>query len=118
VALYDFNFIVPEISQEWLETDWVNMCCLVFDHALLYKYVLHRPIYSTTTEQIVSLNIQTGQQKLTYDKSKIIPDYEQSRLRYEQSDVAEILNMLYNQTQLHIKELDYEKTLLHGVRAI
>jgi hypothetical protein len=117
-AHQDFDFIVPEISQEWIETDWVNMCCLVLDHALLYKYVLQRPIYSATTEHIVSLGIETQQQKITYDKSKIIPDYEKSRLLYEQSEIAEILTMLYNQTQLHIKELDYEKTLLHGIRAV
>lgn len=114
----DFNFQVPEISLDWIKNDWFNAGCLVLDHALLYKYVLQRPIYSTTTEHIVSLNIQTDQQKLIYDKSKIIPDYEQSKLLYEQSEIAEILNMLYNQTQLHIEELDYEKTLLHGVRAV
>jgi len=114
----DFNFTVPEISQEWIETDWFNMCCLVLDHALLYKYVLQRPIYSTTTEYIVSLGIETQQKKITYNKSNIIPDYEQSKSLYEQSEIAEILNMLYNQTQLHIEELDYEKTLLHGVRAV
>lgn len=114
----DFDFTVPEISQEWIRNEWFNTCCLVLDHALLYKYVLQRPIHSTTTEQIVALNIQTDQQKLTYDKSKIIPDYEQSKSLYEQSEIAEILNMLYNQTQLHIEELDYEKTILHGVRAI
>ena len=114
----NFNFTVPEISQEWIRTDWFNTCCLVLDHALLYKYVLQRPIHSTTTEQIVAINIQTDQQKLIYDKSKIIPDYEQSKSLYEQSEIAEILNMLYNQTRLHIEELDYEKTILHGVRAV
>lgn len=114
----EFDFVVDKISINWINKEWVDLCCSVFDHALLYKYVLQRPIYSTTTEQIVSLNIQTDQQKLTYDKSKIIPDYEQSRSLYEQSEIAEILNMLYNQTKLHIKELDYEKTVLHGVRAI
>jgi hypothetical protein len=113
-----FDFTVPTISTDWIKKEWFDLCCSVLDHSILYKYVIQRPIYSATTERIIDLDTNTAQQKIVYDKSKIIPDYEQSRLRYEQSEIAEILNMLYNQTQHHIKEIDYEETLLHGIRAV
>jgi hypothetical protein len=113
-----FDFNVDEIPVEWINTDWFNMCSVAFDHSLLYKYVLQKPIYSAVTERIVEFKTTTIQQKLNYDKSKIIPNHKQMQLAYEQSEIADILTMLYNQTQHHIKEINYEETLLHGVRAV
>jgi len=96
-----FENTVPPLPQEWVESDWVNVCYAVLDHAMLYRYVCQRPISWTTTEYIVS-NFQTKHQKLKYNKSELFNNYQQAKEQYEQSSIAKHLNLLYNKVISHI----------------
>ena len=96
-----FNDSVSEISHEWINNHWYNLCCSVLDHALFYKYICQRPISYTTTEHIVR-NFQSKQNKISYDKSKLIDNYASTELYYKNSDIANTLDYLYNNVVQHI----------------
>ena len=81
------KFTVDQIDTEWIAGDWATICQTVFDHAMLFKYVCQRSIFSMTTENIVG-KFQTQQKKIIYDKEKIINNYAQSLAQYQQSQVA------------------------------
>jgi len=96
-----FSEPVSDISYEWINTDWYNMCCSVLDHAMFYQYVCQRPISWTTTEHIVN-KYKTTQTKLNYNKSNLIGNYFDAEQHYKNSEVANTLNFLYNNVVNHI----------------
>lgn len=96
-----FDLSVEPIDPVWVQTKWTDICTSVLDHAIFYKYVLGKPIHSITTEQAIN-KYKSVQQKIDYNKKEIIQDYEQSKSKYLESDIAKLLDLLYNKVQNHI----------------
>lgn len=98
--LLSIDFTTKEIDKQWINNDWRNICQSVLDNSMLVKYVCQKPIHLITTENIVQF--QSEQQKINYNKEKIIDNYGQTMGYYSQSLVAELLELLYNKVQKHI----------------
>lgn len=96
-----FDSPVPDISHEWIDNQWYNMCCNVLDHAMFYHYICQKPVYCTTTEYVVN-NFQSTQIKINYDKSNLIGNYLITEEYYKNSAIANTLNFLYNNVINHI----------------
>lgn len=95
-----FDDIIPKIDHNWIHHTWVNICHLVLDHAMFYRYVCQRPIKNTTTEHIVN-QYQSNHEKISYDKSTLIENYSDSMNYYNNSDINNSLNFLYNNVIKH-----------------
>jgi hypothetical protein len=89
------NQTVPEISQEWIKTNWPNMCQAVLDSACFFKFLLKRPISLMTTERSIA-EFTSPHSKLTYNKSKLIENYNQTKQAYQNSDTCELIDTMYN----------------------
>ncbi len=98
-----FDLPVEPIAWSWIETDWVNICTSVLDHAVFYQYVIRRPIQLITTEQAIK-NYKSVQKKIDYNKKEIIKNYNKSQSKYLDSDIAKLLDLLYNKVQKHIPQ--------------
>ena len=98
--LFDFEKTAP-IDINWIETDWSNLCKLTLDQALLSKYVCNRPVSHTTTE-FVTANFETIQKPLVYNKQELIPNYQEVKVWYENSDIAKNLTVVYNNVITHL----------------
>jgi hypothetical protein len=99
--LIKFDHIVESIPQEWINTEWINLCQAVLDHAMFYLYVCCRPITYTTTEFITE-SFQSDQQKLSYNKEQLIDNCQETKQYYRQSGIAELLEMLYTNVTKHV----------------
>jgi hypothetical protein len=67
---------------------------------MFYRYVCQRPIKNTTTEHIVN-QYQSNHEKISYDKSTLIENYSDSMNYYNNSDINNSLNFLYNNVIKH-----------------
>jgi hypothetical protein len=105
-SLVSIDFTVKEIDKQWINASWSNLCQSVLDHSMFIKYVCQKPIHLVTTENIVA-QFQSKQQKINYNKEKIIDNYDQTMRYYSQSLVAELLELLYNKVQKHISVTNY-----------
>jgi hypothetical protein len=93
---------IPPIDLIWITDTWFNLCQLVLDHAMFYRYVCQRPIVYTTTEYVVA-KFQTEQQKLNYNKEHLIANYYEIKSQYDQLKFAEMLESLYTNVTQHIE---------------
>ena len=94
----EYNFTVSPVEPQWLETDWLNMCRMVFDHALFFKYVLGKPMSIMTTEHVVKTYVSIFE-KVPYDKNRIIIDCEKSKNLYNSSNCKFLIDSLYENTK-------------------
>lgn len=92
---FDLPTQIREIDSGWTETHWFNLCNTIVNNALFYKSVLKRPISLITTERAVT-EFQSVQNKIPYDKSKIIKNHQASKEQYLKSDTYKKINFLYN----------------------
>jgi hypothetical protein len=97
-----FDEPVAPLSLDWIKTEWFNRCKTAMDQSLFSKYVLNKFVSVATTEFIIK-NIETIQQPLRYKKKKLIPNYDEIKCWYEQSDVATSLDIMYNQVTKHLQ---------------
>jgi ABC-type uncharacterized transport system involved in gliding motility auxiliary subunit len=97
-----FDSTIKPIDWKWIEIDWVAISTASLDHAVFYQYVIKRPIQLITTEKAIK-NYQSVQKKINYNKKEIIQDYDESKSKYLESDVAKLLDLLYNKVQNHIQ---------------
>lgn len=95
ISTSTINQIVSEISQEWIKIDWTNMCQTVLDSAYFFKFILKRPISLMTTERSI-VEFTSPHSKLTYDKSKLIENYNQTKQQYQNSDTCRLIDIMYN----------------------
>jgi hypothetical protein len=89
------NQLVPEISQEWIKTNWTNICQAVLDSAYFFKFIMKRPISLMTTERSI-VEFTSPHSKLTYNKSKLIKNYTQTKQEYQDSDTYRLIDIMYN----------------------
>lgn len=97
---------IAELNSSWVENQWFNLCNITVNNALFYKSVLKRPISLITTERAVA-EFQSVQNKIPYDKSKIIKNYQVSKKQYLKSDTYKKINFLYNRVKKIIPRWDY-----------
>lgn len=90
-----------DLSAEWIDRDWKNMCTMVLDHALFFHYVLKRHINHMTTEDVIG-RLSSPSEKINYDKSKIIPNYGEMKNFYSNSRAKKTISMCYNNVLNHI----------------
>lgn len=90
-----------DLTEDWIHTDWKNLCQTVFDQALFFHYVLKRPIYHMITEDIIS-RFTSASEKVDYDKSRLISNFGQMQNFYDGSRAKQIITMCYNNTLNHI----------------
>jgi hypothetical protein len=89
------NQHVPAISQKWIDKDWASICQIVFDSACFFKLILKRPISLMTTERAIS-EFQSPHSKLSYNKSELIENYNQTKIEYQASSTSKFIDMLYS----------------------
>lgn len=97
----EFNKQVAPLDISWIETDWVNMCKITLDQALLSKYVCNRPTSHTTTE-FITANFKSIQQAISYRKQDLIPNYNEMYHWYQHSNLAKNLTIVYNNVVNHL----------------
>lgn len=91
----NIDHCVKEISQEWIDNDWKNLCQLVFDCACFFKLILRRPVSLMTTERAMT-ELQSSHSKINYDKSKLINNYNQTKNLYQSSNTHKLVDSMYN----------------------
>lgn len=93
--------VVKPIDINWICQDWMNICKITLDQALLSKYVCNRPTSYTTTAEITKkfLSVQVP---LSYNKRQLIPNYEEVESWYKQSTIASFLELRYNKVIKHL----------------
>jgi hypothetical protein len=106
-----YTEVVDAIDPLWMETDWTNICQSVGDHAVFFKYVLKKPITLMTTERATQ-EYASKYKKIPYNKDQIICNYEQTKSKYQSSEIANFINFLYNKIQQHINILTHPSNLL------
>lgn len=94
---------VSPICYHWIKNNWLNHCKKILDQAMVSKYLIQRPTSRSTTEQVVQ-NLISSHKKLDYNKTELIPNYEEIERYYHDSDVAKILTDAYNNVCYHIPE--------------
>jgi len=89
------------LTEQWINVDWKNLCQEVLDQALFFHYVVKRTIYHMTTEDVIK-RFTSRSEKINYDKSSIIPNYKEMENFYFNSETKKIITMCYNNTLTHI----------------
>jgi hypothetical protein len=101
--LDNYDFQVPAITQTWIDNDWTNMSKLVLDHSLFFKYVLKKSVLIMPTEYVIE-HYQSPHGKMSYEKNKIIQEYNESMSKYNSSNTRHLFNTLYNNTIRLLKD--------------
>jgi hypothetical protein len=101
--LDNYDFQVSAIPQTWIDNDWTNMSKLVLDHSLFFKYVLKKSVLIMSAEYVIE-HYQSPHGKMSYEKNKIIQEYNESMSKYNSSNTRHLLDMLYNNTIRLLKD--------------
>jgi hypothetical protein len=89
------------IPRSWVDYDWKNVCQLVLDTALFFRYIIRKPVYHMTTEDIIS-RFQSHSEKIRYSKKNLIPNFDEIKSYYDNSDTKKLITLCYNNTLKHI----------------
>lgn len=102
-----FEKIVEPIDNNWIISNWSNQIKITLDSAMFSKYILKIPTFHTTTEYITKQFI-SNQQKLQYDKVKIIPNYFESKLFFENSSIKFNSELAYENVVKHLADFNLD----------
>lgn len=90
-----------DLPRSWIESDWKNICQIVLDQALFFRYVLNRTVNHMTTEDAIK-RFHSSSEKIHYDKSTLIPNYQEMQDYYGNSSIEKLINMCYHNTLIHL----------------
>jgi hypothetical protein len=111
---------VPAIDNDWIENEWRNLCLGVFNRSLFFKYVLAKFVEIINTEGVIE-TCTSMYEKIPYDKSALIPNYNESQDRYLESDVNLGIDLLYRNVRNHIERgrlINLERPIVQAISTL